>query len=80
VPLHRVDVSQHSANNSPSRDSAWVVRSFKHWVLFGGGTLSRTLFRDPAICVPLTSIPAGRVENENMLLVVDEAAAGRPAD
>jgi 6-phosphogluconolactonase len=27
-----------------------------------------------------TSIPAGRVENENMLLVVDEAAAGRPAD
>jgi 6-phosphogluconolactonase len=27
-----------------------------------------------------TSIPASRVENENMLLVVDEAAAGRPAD
>jgi 6-phosphogluconolactonase len=27
-----------------------------------------------------TSIPAGRVENENMLLVADEAAAGRPAD
>ncbi|MEX0972978.1 MAG: 6-phosphogluconolactonase [Solirubrobacterales bacterium] len=27
-----------------------------------------------------TSIPAGRVENENMLLVCDEAAAGRPAD
>jgi 6-phosphogluconolactonase/glucosamine-6-phosphate isomerase/deaminase len=27
-----------------------------------------------------TSIPAARVENENMLLVVDEAAAGRPAD
>jgi 6-phosphogluconolactonase len=26
------------------------------------------------------SIPAGRVENENMLLVVDEAAAGHPAD
>jgi 6-phosphogluconolactonase len=26
-----------------------------------------------------TSIPAGRVENENMLLVADEAAAGRPA-
>jgi 6-phosphogluconolactonase len=25
------------------------------------------------------SIPAGRVENENMLLVCDEAAAGRPA-
>ncbi len=27
-----------------------------------------------------TSIPAGRVENDNMLLVCDEAAAGRPAD
>ncbi len=26
-----------------------------------------------------TSIPAGRVENDNMLLVCDEAAAGRPA-
>jgi 6-phosphogluconolactonase len=26
-----------------------------------------------------TSIPAGRVENENMLVVCDEAAAGRPA-
>jgi 6-phosphogluconolactonase len=25
------------------------------------------------------SIPAGRVENENMLVVCDEAAAGRPA-
>jgi 6-phosphogluconolactonase len=27
-----------------------------------------------------TSIPAGRVENDNMILVADEAAAGRPAD
>lgn len=27
-----------------------------------------------------TSIPAGRVENENMVVVADEAAAGRPAD
>lgn len=27
-----------------------------------------------------TSIPAGRVENDNMLLVCDEAAAGGPAD
>jgi 6-phosphogluconolactonase/glucosamine-6-phosphate isomerase/deaminase len=27
-----------------------------------------------------TSIPAGMVENENMLVVADEAAAGRPAD
>lgn len=27
-----------------------------------------------------TSIPAGRVQNDNMLLVADEAAAGRPAD
>jgi 6-phosphogluconolactonase len=27
-----------------------------------------------------TSIPAGRVENENMLLVIDKAAAGRAAD
>jgi 6-phosphogluconolactonase len=27
-----------------------------------------------------TSIPAGRVKNENMLVVADEAAAGRPAD
>jgi len=27
-----------------------------------------------------TSIPAARVENENMLLVIDEAAADRPAD
>lgn len=27
-----------------------------------------------------TSIPAGRVENDNMLLVCDEAAAGRPAE
>lgn len=26
------------------------------------------------------SIPAGRVENENMVVVADEAAAGRPAD
>jgi 6-phosphogluconolactonase len=26
-----------------------------------------------------TSIPAGRVENDNMLVVADEAAAGRPA-
>jgi 6-phosphogluconolactonase/glucosamine-6-phosphate isomerase/deaminase len=27
-----------------------------------------------------TSIPAGRVENENMLVVCDEAAAGRPVE
>ena len=27
-----------------------------------------------------TSIPAGQVENDNMLLVCDEAAAGRPSD
>lgn len=45
------------------------------WLTLGEGArdaVSRLLAGD-------TTIPAGRVENENMLLVADEAAAGRPA-
>jgi 6-phosphogluconolactonase len=46
------------------------------WLTLGEGArepLARLLAGD-------TSIPAGRVENDNMLVVADEAAAGRPAD
>ncbi len=46
------------------------------WLTLGEGArepLAKLLAGD-------TSIPAGRVENENMLVVADEAAAGRPAD
>lgn len=45
------------------------------WLILGEGTrepLAKLLADD-------TSIPAGRVENDNMLLVCDEAAAGRAA-
>jgi 6-phosphogluconolactonase/glucosamine-6-phosphate isomerase/deaminase len=45
------------------------------WLVLGEGAregVSKLLAGD-------TSVPAGRVENENMLLVADEAAAGRPA-
>jgi 6-phosphogluconolactonase len=45
------------------------------WLVLGEGgrePLAKLLAGD-------TSIPAGRVENENMLAVADEAAAGRPA-
>jgi 6-phosphogluconolactonase len=46
------------------------------WLVLGEGgreALTKLLAGD-------TSIPAGRVENGNMALVCDEAAAGRPAD
>ena len=45
------------------------------WLTLGEGA------RDPLakLLAGDTSIPAGRVENDNMLLVADEAAAGRPA-
>jgi len=46
------------------------------WLTLGEGArepLARLLDGD-------RSIPAGRVENENMVVVADEAAAGRPAD
>jgi 6-phosphogluconolactonase len=45
------------------------------WLVLGEGSreaLAKLLAGD-------TSIPAGRVENDNMLLVADEAAAGKPA-
>jgi 6-phosphogluconolactonase len=45
------------------------------WLVLGEGAreaLAKLLAGD-------TSIPAGQVENDNMLLVADEAAAGRPA-
>jgi 6-phosphogluconolactonase len=45
------------------------------WLVLGEGAreaLAKLLADD-------TSIPAGRVENDNMLLVADEAAAGKPA-
>lgn len=45
------------------------------WLILGEGArdpLARLLAGD-------TSIPAGRVENDNMLVVCDEAAAGNPA-
>ena len=46
------------------------------WLILGEGA------RDPLakLLAGDTSIPAGRVENDNMLVVCDEAAAGRPAD
>jgi 6-phosphogluconolactonase len=46
------------------------------WLTLGEGArepLAKLLAGD-------TSIPAGRVENEQMLVVADEAAAGRPAE
>jgi 6-phosphogluconolactonase len=46
------------------------------WLALGEGA------RDPLakLLAGDTSIPAGRVENDNMIVVADEAAAGRPAD
>jgi 6-phosphogluconolactonase len=46
------------------------------WLVLGEGAreaLAKLLAGD-------TSIPAGRVENDNMVLVCDEAAAGRPSN